>query len=321
METPVVSICCITFNHVNYIRDCINGFISQKTDFLIEILIFDDASTDGTQEIIKEYSSKYSNIITFLQKENQWSKKKYGLIDWLFPSAKGKYIALCEGDDYWTDHLKLQKQVDFLEKNHNYVMCYHRVHILENQVLIDDILNCKNISNLSSYNDLLCFGKYMQTCSVVYRNTIPLFPFNKVNFTNDYILWFWVSQFGNIYRIDQVMAVYRIGSGIWSVKSSFDKRLESLNALIEVKKIVRDTNDIVILDYRIKALTLELLPLNLQRLNLVNDSLNNYLSKNIHFINLIISLLLKLKRILFTRNYKILGSIIFLFLSILFIEI
>lgn len=321
MIKPLLSICCITYNHVSYIRDCIHGFLLQKTDFPIEILIFDDASTDGTQEIVKEYSSKYLNIITFLQSENQWQKQNYGLINYLFPASKGKYIAICEGDDYWTDPFKLQKQVDFLEKNRDYVMCYHEVKILENQVLRDDILNCKNILNNSSYYDLLCFGKYMQTCSVVFRNTIPPFPLNKVKNINDYILWFWVSQFGNVYRIDQAMAVYRFGSGIWSVKSSFDKRLDSLNALVEAKKIVKDKNDIVILDYRIKALTLELLPLNLQRLNLVSDSLNSYLSKNIHLKNLIISLLLKLKRILFTLNYKIYSSIIFLLLSILFIEI
>ena len=302
MIRPLISICCITYNHVNYIRECINGFILQKTNFTFEILIFDDASTDGTDKIIKEFSSTYSNIITFLQTENQWGKND-GFINYLLPAAKGKYIAICEGDDYWTDHLKLQKQVDFLERNHNYVMCFHNVKILENQVLHDDILNCKNISNKSSYNDLLCFGKYMQTCSVVFRNKIPRFPINKVNHVNDYILWFWVSQFGNIYRIDEVMAVYRFGSGIWSVKSSFEKRLDSLNTLIEAKKIVRDKNDIVILDYRIKALTLELLPLNLQRLNIVSDSLNDYLSKNIHFHNLIISLLIKFKKILYPKKY------------------
>jgi glycosyltransferase involved in cell wall biosynthesis len=106
---PLVSICCITYNHEPYIRDAIEGFLMQKTDFPVEILIFDDASQDRTQEIIKEYASKNENIITFLQTENQWSKGKDGLIDWLFPSAKGKYIALCEGDDYWIDPYETAK--------------------------------------------------------------------------------------------------------------------------------------------------------------------------------------------------------------------
>lgn len=114
---PLVSICCTTYNQEKYIKQCVEGFLKQKTDFEYEILIFDDASQDGTPEILIEFASKNSNIILFLQEENQWQKNKYGLMDWLFPSASGKYIALCEGDDYWTDPLKLQKQVSFMEEN------------------------------------------------------------------------------------------------------------------------------------------------------------------------------------------------------------
>ena len=124
MEKPIVSICCITYNHVKFLVDCIDGFLFQKTKFPIEILIFDDASTDGSQEIIKKYAEQDSRITTFLQSENQWSKQRYGFIDWLFPSAHGKYIALCEGDDYWTDPFKLQKQVDFLERNEAYGLVF-----------------------------------------------------------------------------------------------------------------------------------------------------------------------------------------------------
>jgi glycosyltransferase involved in cell wall biosynthesis len=299
-----VSIACLIYNHEKYIDKAILGFISQKTSFKFEIILCDDFSTDNTASIIENYLFKkdcnYS--IKYFKHPTPIGMSKNLLF--CLNNCSGKYIAFCDGDDYWIDENKLQKQVDFLEKNLNYVMCYHNVKILENQVLIDDILKCKNISNKSSYNDLLCFGKYMQTCSVVFRNEIPKFPFNNVNYLNDYIFWFWVSQFGNIYRIDEVMAVYRYGSGIWSVKSSFEKKIDSLNALIEAKKIVREKNDIVILDYRIKALTLELLPLNLQRLNLVSDSLNVYLSKNIYFHGLIISLLLKFYRIFIRGTIK-----------------
>jgi len=145
MESPLVSICCITYNHEAFIRDAIEGFLIQKTDFPVEILIFDDASQDRTQEIIKEYVLKNRNIISFLQTENQWSKGKYGLIDWLFPAAKGKYIALCEGDDYWTDPYKLQKQVDFLEENEEYAVCFHRYKIVDNETksVRDD--NCSSL--------------------------------------------------------------------------------------------------------------------------------------------------------------------------------
>lgn len=115
---PLVSVICETFNQEKYIRDCLEGFIKQKTDFIFEVLIHDDASTDKTQVIIKEYCIAHPTLIKpVFQKENQYSQ---GVSIWetiQYPRAQGKYIAFCEGDDYWTDHLKLQKQVDFLEAN------------------------------------------------------------------------------------------------------------------------------------------------------------------------------------------------------------
>jgi len=101
MSEPLASISCITFNHVKYIRDALNGFLMQKTNFPIEILIHDDASTDGTEEIIREYEGKYPEIIKPLyEKENQWGKGRRGSAIFNFPRTKGKYIAMCEGDDY-----------------------------------------------------------------------------------------------------------------------------------------------------------------------------------------------------------------------------
>ncbi|MBN1214147.1 MAG: glycosyltransferase family 2 protein, partial [Candidatus Lokiarchaeota archaeon] len=117
---PLVSICCSAYNHVNYIKDSIQGFIIQKTSFPFEILIHDDASTDGTTEIVKDYEHKYASLIKpIYQKDNQYSKGiSPGNIN--RKRATGKYIAICEGDDYWTDPYKLQKQVDFLESNPEY---------------------------------------------------------------------------------------------------------------------------------------------------------------------------------------------------------
>jgi len=123
--SPLVSICCITYNHVSYIMEAIDSFLMQETTFPFEILIHDDASTDGTTDIIIDYANKYPDIIrTIIQTENQYSKG--GLINprFVFPKARGKYIALCEGDDYWTDKTKLQKQVNFLENNPDYVITY-----------------------------------------------------------------------------------------------------------------------------------------------------------------------------------------------------
>lgn len=122
---PLVSICCITFNHEKYIQEAIESFLMQKTEFPIEIIIHDDASTDGTTAIIKEYANKYSDlVIPILQTENQYSKGIRPSATYVWPKARGKYIALCEGDDYWTDPFKLQKQVDILEKDPNCVLVY-----------------------------------------------------------------------------------------------------------------------------------------------------------------------------------------------------
>lgn len=119
MQDILVSISCTTFNHERFIRECLDGFLMQKCNFKFEVLIHDDASTDNTIEIIHEYQLKFPEIIKpYIQKENQWSKGVRGMnAIYNYSRAKGKYIAMCEGDDYWTDSLKLQKQVDFLEAN------------------------------------------------------------------------------------------------------------------------------------------------------------------------------------------------------------
>lgn len=129
---PLVSICCITYNHAPFIRKCLDGFLMQETSFPYEILIHDDASTDGTDSIIKEYKLNYPNLIFPLyETENQYSKG-FSLspsnmdIKFNYSRAKGKYIAYCEGDDYWTDPLKLQKQIDFMESHPDYSVCFHR---------------------------------------------------------------------------------------------------------------------------------------------------------------------------------------------------
>ena len=119
-----------------------DGFLMQQTNFPLEILIHDDCSTDGTTEIIKEYAAQYPDLIFPLYEEvNQYQQGKAGEIDlYNYNRARGKYIAYCEGDDYWTDPLKLQKQVDFMESNPEYSACWHRCKqlIIETGEYIDD---------------------------------------------------------------------------------------------------------------------------------------------------------------------------------------
>lgn len=125
-NTCKVSVCCLTYNHEEYIRQALDSMVMQKTKFPFEIIVLDDASTDGTQQIIKEYCEKYPKLVkAVLQTENQYSRKVPIVNQIFYPLAQGEYIAYCEGDDYWTDPFKLQKQADFLDKNSDYVACTH----------------------------------------------------------------------------------------------------------------------------------------------------------------------------------------------------
>jgi len=154
-KNVLVSICCVTYNHVEYIRDTLESFLMQKTDFPIEILIHDDASTDGTVEIVKEYERKYPEIVKpIFQKENQYSQGIGISATYQYPRARGKYIAICEGDDYWTDPNKLQKQVDFLENNTEFGLVFTDVQIIDknNSVIENGAYNiCKRYSRMDFY--------------------------------------------------------------------------------------------------------------------------------------------------------------------------
>ncbi len=212
-ETPLVSICCITFNHENYIREALDGFLMQKTSFPVEIIVHDDASTDGTSEIIKEYVKKHpERFVPILQSENQWAKGIRISPTCVWPKARGKYIALCEGDDYWTDPLKLQKQVDFLEANPEYTMCTHS-HIEFNCKTLKKkhVSKIKKTGQVSKQQVLLKDGSLMATASYVFRrnllNPVPKFlieaPFG------DYFLTLLCINDGYIHFIDDPMCVYR----------------------------------------------------------------------------------------------------------------
>lgn len=149
MESPIVSICCITYNHAAFIRKALDGFLMQeppigvsKHETWYEILIHDDCSTDGTTKIVKEYAAKYPDkIFPLYETENQYKKLGAARIDvYNYSRVRGKYVAYCEGDDYWTDTKKLQKQVDFMEAHPEYSICWHRFKyfFIEENKLEDD---------------------------------------------------------------------------------------------------------------------------------------------------------------------------------------
>jgi len=228
---PLVSINCITYNHEKYIRQCLEGFISQKTNFSFEILIHDDASTDNTAQIIREYQKIYPDIIIpILQKENQYSK---GIDIWTtyqYPRARGKYIAICEGDDYWTNPYKLQKQVDILQNNNNISMCMHNVSTFDG----NSYKQFYNYTKTEYKTADLIKNWIVPTCSVLF-NKSAIHDFADENIkkyiNQDYLLFTHISLKGSIYCINENMGVYRIHPG--GMTSSLLKTTNSQKIFLE----------------------------------------------------------------------------------------
>lgn len=213
-NTPKVTVFCLAYNQASYIRQCLDGILMQQVNFEIEILINDDASSDGTAEVIKEYEQKYPKMIRpVYQGENQYSKgKRNFIIRYLMPKMRGEYIAICEGDDYWTDPLKLQKQVDFLDANLDYALCFHKVLVKYEGGEFDDRVY-PDVLNKSWYTRAqLLKINYIQTNSVMYRRQAYDEVSNKVT-PGDWYLHLYHAQFGKIKLIDEIMSVYRKHKG------------------------------------------------------------------------------------------------------------
>lgn len=210
VKGPLVSIACITYNQENYIRQCLDGFVMQKTDFCFEIVIHDDASTDKTPSIIKEYCDKYPDLfVPILQSQNKYKEGKGILVPYVFPKCKGKYIALCEGDDYWIDPLKLQKQVDFLDENPDYSMCFH------------DACIKNETSTLFNYPPHVCSKDYssselfkewiVPTASILARKEAVFSAVRDVRIINgDINVVLACANHGKVYGMADKMSVYRV---------------------------------------------------------------------------------------------------------------
>lgn len=222
----MVSICCVTFNHVDYIRQCLEGFMVQKTNFDYEVIINDDCSTDGTVDIIREFENKYpGKIRPIYHDENQWSKGIRNILaTFVYPKARGKYYAVCEGDDYWTDPYKLQKQVDYLEAHPDTVMCFHNAMIHYEDGMNPD----KEFSSLEDrdYTGPEIYEKWIvPTASVLFRNWIvnsDLFHkcMDNKNFAyGDILLFVSCAEQGVVHAFSDNMSVYRRQSNSYSYKA------------------------------------------------------------------------------------------------------
>jgi glycosyltransferase involved in cell wall biosynthesis len=235
LDNTIVSISCLTYNHEKYIEDALKGFLIQETTYAYQICILDDASTDGNVEIIKEYEKKYPKLFScFFLKENTWGKPNRREIIKPYYDArnKGKYIALCEGDDYWIDPYKLQKQVDFMEENKEYSMCYHKI-IIPNKSLNNKIFYLQN--NLST--------TFMPTCSILFKNNKILI--NKLIYhsekvlSGDQFLFYLCSFIGEVKFMDFIGGVYNQNEHGISSKIGVRSMQWDLNRVYMFAKLIK----------------------------------------------------------------------------------
>lgn len=247
-DKPLVSVFCTVHNHEKYIRHCLDGFLMQQTNFPFEVLVHDDASTDGSAKIIREYEEKYPNIIKAIyQKENQYSKKVKIVKTFLLPKAQGEFIARCEGDDYWTDPQKLQKQVDAMRAHPECRLCVHVVEdVSEDEIPIGVTCPKQSIPTgmMSSEEFIGKNGDFFQLSSYFhyrsdlekYYNSFPYFA--QISDVGDKPFMLYFGQLGDVFYINEPMSCYRQNSdGGWTtnlIKGSREKVLRHLETTVRV---------------------------------------------------------------------------------------
>lgn len=219
----MVSICCLVYNHEKYLRKTLEGFVQQKVNFNYEIIIHDDASTDSSAAIIREYCEKYPDLFRpILQTENQHSKRVYISKTFLHPKVRGKYVALCEGDDYWCDENKLQLQVDYMESHPDCSMCTHDTAMIDGDG--NYIGMCVNGLRKDRDYDANAViradgGGLFQTSSfLAKRHVITEQPalFN-IRGIGDIPMVLHAAVCGYVHYMGRVMSCYRVGhAGAWS---------------------------------------------------------------------------------------------------------
>lgn len=252
----MVTIRCLTYNHAPFIRQCLEGFVMQKTNFRFEAIVHDDASTDGTADIIREFAAKYPVIIKpILEIENQYSKHNGAIGRIMRENTHGKYVAMCEGDDYWIDPLKLQKQVDFLENHPDYGMCYTNFNLYRQKqrkmvYSIYESLPSLYPSNFSLENFIYSQG-FACPASWLYRKDLSdSFKPGIRTLDGTFLLFAHFLYVTKVYYINEVTTVYRYHdkgvSHLNDYKSQYDRKkslLASQLYLIEKYKLSSSLKD------------------------------------------------------------------------------
>lgn len=212
---PVVSIKCTAYNQENYIAQTIEGFLIQKTEYPFEVVIHDDASTDKTAAIIKQYELLYPKIIKpIYELENQYSKRDGSLTRIVDEHCKGKYMAICEGDDYWCDENKIQREVSYLEKHKSFGLCYSKA---KSYIQISNTFSNEIGSSNATYKNLFVYGNRIPTLTTCFRTDLyyqyrhEVKPQEQRNWLmGDLPMWLWFSRNTKIKFFPTVMAVYRV---------------------------------------------------------------------------------------------------------------
>ncbi|RUL55172.1 glycosyltransferase [Lysinibacillus antri] len=238
MEDIMVSIHCATYNHEKYIAEAIESFVMQKVNFKFEILIHDDASTDRTAEIIRKYEKKYPDLIKPIYQTQNQRTLGNSVSKINFGRARGKYIAICEGDDYWTDPNKLQKQVDFLESHSECSLCVHGAYIVNafDKKVLSQLRPSKSSKIFTVGEVIEGGGELFSTNSMVYPlKYAKIRPhFFDIAPVGDYPLAINLSLLGAVYYIDEFMSAYRTNvSGSWTVEnsSSIEKKFKHIQQI------------------------------------------------------------------------------------------
>ena len=300
INKPLVSVCMITYNQAEYIHQALKSVLDQICKFEFEVILSNDASNDNSERIIRDLIISHPNgfrVKYFNQPVNLGMNPN---LAFAYKYCEGKYIAVCEGDDYWTDPLKLQKQVDFLEANPEFVLCYHPVDVLfpDGKKVVDFII--KDIIDVSESTvyDLAVLGNYIHTPSVIFKNELNQLPenFYKSPF-GDFFLWILIAQHGKIKKLSEVMAVYRYGVGILSSNSCDVNYLKFLNTLEFLADSVEDKTVKEILKNRVISHKISKLPYAVRSLDDFSictkpEIVSNYIT----FFNLFKSMIIKVCR-------------------------
>ena len=237
----MVSAYCLAYNHEKYIRDALDGFVSQKTNFKYEVIVHDDASTDHTAEIIAEYAAKYPDIIKpIYEAENQYSRGTKIVKDIINPHLRGKYIAICEGDDFWCDLDKLQRQVDFLETHPDYSACAHNTRVINYLTNWTGPMYETECDKDLTFREVANYGiAAFHISSVLFRREFAALPDEiTCKLFGDYPRAIYLRLNGKIWYMKDIMSVYRENTaGSWTRRNRADADEEKQ---ISIQKLTAD---------------------------------------------------------------------------------